>query len=66
MVAMIWKRDAIAVHVLERDGYAAHERSVCLPDLDLELVCRLARVEPMSEAIKRLRAILRDPGRHRR
>jgi Uma2 family endonuclease len=61
-----WKRDAIAVHVLDRDGYAAHERSVCLPDLDLELVCRLVRVEPMSEAIKRLRAILRDPGRHRR
>ena len=60
-----WKRDAISVHVLGRDGYAAHERSVCLPALDLELVCRLARVEPMSEAIRQLRAILRNPGGHR-
>jgi len=54
-----WKQDEISVHVLGRDGYAAHERSVCLPDLDLDLVCRLALVEPMSEAIKQLRAILR-------
>lgn len=60
-----WKRDAISVHVLGRDGYAAHERSICLPALDLELVCRLARVEPMSEAIRQLRAVLRDQGGHR-
>lgn len=60
-----WRRDAISVHVLDRDGYAAHERSVCLPELDLKLVCRLARVEPMSEAIRQLRAILRDPSGYR-
>jgi Uma2 family endonuclease len=54
----IWQHDAISVHVLGRDGYTVHQRSVCLPDLDLELVCRLAWVEPMSEAIKQLRRIL--------
>jgi Uma2 family endonuclease len=59
-----WKHHAISVHVLGDDGYAAHERSVCLPGLDLALVCRLALVEPMSEAIKQLRAALRgaEPG----
>jgi Uma2 family endonuclease len=54
-----WKRDTITVHVLGPDGYAMHERSARLPGLDLALVCRLARVQPMSDAIKQLRAILR-------
>lgn len=53
-----WKHDAISVHVLGRDGYAPRECSCCLPELDLALVCRLAAVEPMSAAIKQLRAIL--------
>jgi len=54
-----WQRDVISVHVLGRDGYTAHPRSVCLPGLDLALLCRLASVEPMSQAIQQLRAILR-------
>jgi Uma2 family endonuclease len=55
-----WKRGEITVHVLGPRGYAAHERSLCLPELDLALVCRLALVEPMSDAIKQLRAALRS------
>ena len=54
-----WRGDAITVHVLGPDGYARHDRSACLPELDLDLVCRLAVVEPMSDAIKLLRATLR-------
>ncbi len=54
-----WSQDALVVHVLERGGYVARSRSVCLPALDLELVCRLARVEPASAAVRQLRAILR-------
>jgi len=54
-----WKNDLISVHVLERDGYESRDRSVCLQDLDLELVCRLAQVEPTSAAIRQLVATLR-------
>jgi Uma2 family endonuclease len=54
-----WARDQISVHVLEREGYEARGRSVYLPALDLELVCRLAKVEPTSAAIRQLRAALR-------
>jgi Uma2 family endonuclease len=54
-----WDRDAISVHVLERGGYEPRPRSACLPGLELERVCRLARVEPTSEAIRQLRASLR-------
>jgi Uma2 family endonuclease len=54
-----WKQGAITIHVLGPRGYAPRDRSVCLPDLDLALVGRLALVEPMSDAIKQLRAALR-------
>lgn len=54
-----WNRDALAVHVFERGGYEIRNRSACLPGLDLELVCRLARVEPASAAVRQLRAVLR-------
>jgi Uma2 family endonuclease len=54
-----WELDAISVYVLDSDGYRSAARSVCLPELDLELVCRLALVEPTSEAVRRLRAVLR-------
>jgi len=53
-----WQRDVISVHVLGRDGYTTQLRSACLPGLDLALLCRLAAVEPMSETIKQLRAML--------
>lgn len=54
-----WNDSAITVHVLGSAGYTPSVRSVCLPELDLALVCRLALVEPMSDAIKQLRAPLR-------
>jgi Uma2 family endonuclease len=53
-----WKNDTISVHVLGGGGYQARARSACLPELDLELVCRLARIEPASAAVRQLRAIL--------
>ncbi len=54
-----WDRDAISVHVLGRGGYEPRARSISLPELDLELVCRLARIEPASAAVRQLRARLR-------
>jgi Uma2 family endonuclease len=55
-----WKQGSLQVHVLgpHPRGYVPRDRSVCLPDLDLALLCRLAQVEPMSDAIKQLRAAL--------
>ncbi len=53
-----WKADAIAVYVLGPDGYEQRERSACLPDVDLALLCRLARCETVNEAVAQLRAAL--------
>jgi Uma2 family endonuclease len=55
-----WDEDEVSVHVLGRGGYERSPRSACLPALDLALVCRLARVEPASAAVKQLRAMLRS------
>lgn len=55
----IWKAGSIAVHVLTGEHYELHERSQCLPDIDLAMVCELALVKPMSEAAERFRATLR-------
>lgn len=53
-----WKDDVITVHLLERDGYVRSDRSRCLPALDLALISRLAAIEPTSEGLKELRAVL--------
>jgi Uma2 family endonuclease len=53
-----WKRDAISVHVLVDGRYQPRAHSVCLPELDLELVCRLVSVDPLNEAIRQLREAL--------
>jgi Uma2 family endonuclease len=50
-----WKRDSISVHVLGPSGYTTSPRSVWLPDLDLDLVCTCALVEPLNEALKQFR-----------
>jgi Uma2 family endonuclease len=55
----IWKADAISVHVLGASGYEPRPTSECLPHLDLSLICQLAQIEPMSEAVKQLRELLR-------
>lgn len=57
-----WDDDVLSVYTLERSGYQRRDRSACLPALDLELVCRLAKVEPTSEAVRQLRASLRGPS----
>ena len=53
-----WKHDLISVHVLSANGYEARDRSACLPDIDLALVCRLARHEIVSDAVDEFREIL--------
>lgn len=53
-----WKRDVISVHVLGPGGYEPRDRSACVPDLDLTLLCRLARTEVVSDAVAELLAIL--------
>ncbi len=54
-----WERDAIAVFVLAEAGYQRRKRSVCLPALDLALICRVANLESVNEAVRKLRASLR-------
>jgi Uma2 family endonuclease len=53
-----WKRDAISVHVLVAGRYEPRTRSARLPELDLDLVCRLVAVDPLNEAIRQLREAL--------
>ncbi|MDX2092547.1 MAG: Uma2 family endonuclease [Kofleriaceae bacterium] len=55
-----WRKGKISVHMLGANGYTTRERSVCLPRLDLELITKLALVEPTSAAIKKLRAAVRS------
>ncbi len=54
-----WKQEVISVYVLDGPRYNARPRSAWLPQLDLELVCRLASVTPVSEAVAQLRAAVR-------
>jgi Uma2 family endonuclease len=54
-----WINDAITVYVLEHHGYEPRPRSTCLPDIDLALLCSLAKCETMNEAVHKLRAALR-------
>jgi len=53
-----WKRDEISVHVLVEGQYETRTCSACLPELDLDLVCRLVAVDPLNEAIRQLREAL--------
>jgi Uma2 family endonuclease len=56
-----WMDDRISVHVLGLNGYQVSARSVCLPDLDLPLVCEHLVVEPLNEAVKQFLAALDRP-----
>ena len=44
-----WKDNTISVHALGPAGYVVRERSLFVPDLDLELVCRLLDLRLVSE-----------------
>lgn len=57
--AWFWKRDALRVLILDGDGYVEHAASECVPGVDLEMLCRLAAVTPVSAAVAQLRELLR-------
>lgn len=57
--AWFWKRDVLAVFVLEGDQYVERNASEWVPGIDLALLCRLAAVTPTSAAVAELREILR-------
>ena len=54
-----WDNDAIGVHCLESGKYVTRDRSGFLPELDLDLICRMAQLHPTSEARRQLIATLR-------
>lgn len=51
-----WEDGEIQVHVLVGEAYEARDRSQWFADLDLALVCRLAELPTVSEAIREARA----------
>jgi len=53
-----WKDDVISVHLLRDGQYTSATKSALLPDLDLELVCKIAPIQPVSDAIKQFRQAL--------
>ena len=53
-----WKRDVLTVYGLGPNGYEPRARSVHVPDLDIELLCKLSEIEPLNEALKQLRAAM--------
>jgi Uma2 family endonuclease len=46
-----WRRGVIAVHVLEREAYRQVERSLLLPDLDLQQLTHFAAREDQPHAV---------------
>ncbi len=56
-----WKRDAIRPFILVDGQYEERERSACIPDLDLAWLCKLAQIEPTSDAIRELVEQLKQP-----
>jgi hypothetical protein len=57
--AWFWKRDVLAVFVLEGDQYVERDGSDWVPGVDLAMLCRLAAVTPVSAAVAELRELLR-------
>lgn len=55
-----WEKGKIAVFVLRGEAYEGVERSVAFPGLDLDLVARLATHENPSQAVRELRAHVRQ------
>ena len=50
-----WIRGTISVHVLRETGYELRSTSVCLPGVDLAVVCELLQIRITSDAMKELR-----------
>lgn len=57
-----WKNEALTVYGLTEHGYEPRERSRHVPDLDIEMLCRLAEIEPLNEAVRQLRAAIGHAG----
>lgn len=49
-----WEDDVLAVYVLVEDRYERRERSTWVPDLELALICRLAMLDNLTEAVEAL------------
>jgi Uma2 family endonuclease len=54
-----WESGKIAVHALEGERYVVAARSLAFPEVDLDLVARLATHENPSQAVRELRAAVR-------
>jgi len=53
-----WEDDALSVFTLDGEHYVQQERSRCLPGLDLALICKLAMLDTLNEAVDALLATL--------
>jgi Uma2 family endonuclease len=57
-----WKDDRFTIHVLRANGYASRDRSVCLPDLDLEVLASLLDLPTLNDASERMQALAKSLG----
>ncbi len=53
-----WNQGRIYVHCLDEERYIEKSASAILPNLDLQLIARLAEVRPMSRALREFRSAL--------
>jgi len=57
-----WQKGALQFFLLREDGYLASARSRLLPDLDPALIARCMGESSQTQAVRALRAALRDAG----
>ena len=57
--AWLWRNGRITVHVLAADRYVPAARSALFPDLDVDLVARLAERRPQTRTVRLFRRLLR-------
>ncbi|KAB2933699.1 MAG: Uma2 family endonuclease [Candidatus Contendobacter sp.] len=57
-----WQKGALRFFLLREDGYLASARSRLLPDLDPALIARCMGESSQTQAVRALRAALRDAG----
>lgn len=58
----IWKKGAIAVHVLRGESYEAVSGSEQLPGIDLDELLRFIQIRPVSRAVREYRQALGEQG----
>jgi Uma2 family endonuclease len=58
----VWKAGTLTAYVLRDAQFERRERSQLFPDVDLELLNRFVRVQPMTKAVRDYRAALRVAG----